>query len=344
MTDLDILLGKLKTATSPEDVFGANETELRDVYRQLVKIAHPDHNRFQLAEAEEAFRLLGQMLAFAESKIKAGAYGRAITVSSKNGVYSLGGLIATGDIADVFRCTTPSGVGVFKVVREPAWNDAMAIEISSLKKIASDVRAKKLYGLFPDALDSFLVAGRRAAVFQHRPGFVGLVEVREAYADGLDGRHVAWLWKRLLMALGLAHAAGIVHGAVLPPHILLSPDDHGIQLLDWTASVQGGPLKIMSTGFEDWYPPEVTAKRPAFSGTDLYMAAKCMVFAAGGNVKTGATPDSVPRKMKGLLRACLIEAPRYRPQDAWGLHGEIDGVLRDVYGPNKFIELRWPKE
>ena len=47
-------------------------------------------------------------------------------------------------------------------------------------------------------------------------GFRSLDEVRCAYPDGVDARDAAWMWRRLLVAIGPAHRAGVVHGAVLP--------------------------------------------------------------------------------------------------------------------------------
>ncbi len=47
-------------------------------------------------------------------------------------------------------------------------------------------------------------------------GFRSLTEVGTAYPDGVDPRDAAWMWRRLLVGLGFAHRAGVLHGAVLP--------------------------------------------------------------------------------------------------------------------------------
>ena len=41
------------------------------------------------------------------------------------------------------------------------------------------------------------------------------------------------MWRRLLTALGWAHRARLVHGAVFPEHVLIHPELHGLVLVDW---------------------------------------------------------------------------------------------------------------
>lgn len=80
---------------------------------------------------------------------------------------------------------------------------------------------------------------RQANVIELLDGFFSLAEVRAVYRDGLDPRDVAWMWRRLLVALGYAHRAGVIHGAVVPDHVLIHPGDHGLALVDWCCSVPG---------------------------------------------------------------------------------------------------------
>ena len=64
-----------------------------------------------------------------------------------------------------------------------------------------------------------------------------LAQVHAAYPRGLDPRDAAWMWRRLLVALGTVHAAGVVHGAVLPDHVLIHPDLHDT-LIGWVIQDQ----------------------------------------------------------------------------------------------------------
>src|SRR5439155_20075146 len=83
-------------------------------------------------------------------------------------------------------------------------------------------------------------AGRRVTVVAAAEGLRSLAEVRAAYPDGVDGRDAVWMWRRLLVALGLAHRAGVVHGAVVDDHVLIQPAQHGVVLVDRCYAVLDG--------------------------------------------------------------------------------------------------------
>jgi hypothetical protein len=172
-----------------------------------------------------------------------------------------------------------------------------------------------------------------------------LEEVRQRYPDGVDPRHLAWMFKRLLTALGFTHRCGLVHGAVLPPHVMIHADSHGLQLVGWVHAVENGrPLKIISSRYAGWYPPEVRAKKSATAATDVFLAASCLVYVAGGDPVADQMPETVPVEVRRFVRACLLEGPQMRPGDAWKLLDEFDELLRGLYGPPKFLPLNMTQE
>jgi hypothetical protein len=57
---------------------------------------------------------------------------------------------------------------------------------------------------------------RHANLIGRLTGFHSLAEVRAAFPAGIDPQDAAWMWRRLLVAVGAAHRAGVIHGAVLP--------------------------------------------------------------------------------------------------------------------------------
>ncbi|MFD0822454.1 serine/threonine protein kinase, partial [Micromonospora zhanjiangensis] len=136
-------------------------------------------------------------------------------------------------------------------------------------------------------------------------------------------------WRRLLVALGLAHRAGVVHGAVLPDHVLIEPDDHGLVLVDWcyAAVHPDGTVPALVPAYAHWYPPEVPQRRPVGPGTDLAMAARCM---------TALMADRAPRALWAFATGCSAARLAARPDDAWRLLGELDDLLERLYGPRTF--------
>jgi hypothetical protein len=146
------------------------------------------------------------------------------------------------------------------------------------------------------------------------------------------------MFKRMLAALGYAHRQGWINGAVLPPHLLFHAENHGLHLGGWIHAVRPGePLTVVPAGFKEWYPPE--AKHRAEPATDIYLAAKSIVYLAGGDPLHNAFPDHVPAPMRLFFQGCLLESPRMRPADAWGLHEEFDELLIDLYGPPQYVML-----
>jgi hypothetical protein len=79
-------------------------------------------------------------------------------------------------------------------------------------------------------------------------------------------------------------------------------------------------------------------KQPASPATDVFLAARCLIYLAGGDPVANRMPDTVPAPMQRFVKACLLEGPKMRPE-AWKLLDELDELLRRLYGPPKFHEL-----
>src|SRR6202035_3882791 len=136
----------------------------------------------------------------------------------------------------------------------------------------------------------------------------------------LDSRHVAWIFKRLLTVLGFSHRHNTVHGAVLPCHVMIHAAGHGLLLVGWGQSVTTGRrIRTVPARYRDWYPAEVQNERAAGPATDLFLAARCLVYLAGGDPVTNRMPEAVPLPMRRFLATCLLESARMRPDDAWAL-------------------------
>src|SRR5262249_891785 len=151
----------------------------------------------------------------------------------------------------------------------------------------------------------------------------------------LDFRDVVWMVKRLLVVLGFVHRRGFVHGAVLPPHLLVHPVDHGARLVDWCYAVPPGQrVRALSVAYRDLYAPEIAAKQPVTPQTDIYMAARCALALVGRT--------HVPRALRTFFETCLARSPARRPDDAWKLHDELEELLRRLVGPPRYRRLRMP--
>jgi hypothetical protein len=279
-----------------------------DAYRRLVKIVHPDVVSAGLTRtATEAFARLSALWSERQGRTMA----------------RVGALVAAGDIANLYAVDD----GLLKVPRRPGDNDLMAAEARALTRLGTDGDPRhRAYA--PRLIESFTHedparARRTVNVLERLTGFVPL----SALTRKIDPRDAAWMWRRLLVGLGWAHRAGVVHGAVLPAHVLIHPAEHGLALVDWCYSVAPGErIPALVTEFRSAYPPEVPGREAASPATDIFMATVLMRHLI----------DDPPAAMRRFADGCLYDAPRMRPQDAWHLLAELDELLDDLYGPRTF--------
>jgi hypothetical protein len=228
------------------------------------------------------------------------------------------------------------------VSRTPEGDALLDRERQVLTRLLGEAGDTTYRRYLPALRESFTAAGgsgRRVNAFSHEEGLYTLEQVRDRH-PALDGRHLAWIFKRLLTVLGFCHRHGTLHGAVLPCHALIHAANHGLVLVGWGQSVEAGrPVRTLAPRYRDWYPPEVLRRRPASASADLFLAARCVVYLAGGDPVRNRVPEAVPAPMRQFLAGCLPEGPRMRPDDAWGLLEEFDELLYRLYGPPKFHTL-----
>ncbi|MCF2525680.1 molecular chaperone DnaJ [Yinghuangia soli] len=349
-------------ATAPEDLFGpydgTPEACLRSggrMYRALARLLHPDTvPDARKGPAQAVFTRLSELWLRYQQTIT-GVTGRQVVITTRKRAYSVGVERARGDIASLYKVTYADRDGtearaLLKMPRSVADNDLMEREAAALARIERDGDPE--YAAYVPRLieafrhrDAATGTERRANVVERVRGFVSLTEVREAYPDGLDARDVAWMWRRLLVALGYAHRAGVVHGAVVPDHVLIHPQKHGLVLVDWCyatlrergADGEFGPaaehVPALLDRFADLYPPEVPGKATPDASTDIFMATRCMTYLLG--------PDA-PKPLFRFARGCTLPAQARRPHDAWQLLGELDDLLGRLYGPRRFRPFTMP--
>jgi serine/threonine protein kinase len=270
-----------------------------------------------------------------------------VTLAGPQRPYTLRGLVAVGDVADVHLARDESDSGApavyaLKVSRVPGGHVLLDNERHALANLLAAAKDTPDGNHLPALVESFPAADRfrkRVNVFRYEPGFRTLEEVHKQY-PALDGRHLAGIGQRLLTVLGFSHRRGILHGAVLPAHVLVHAGDPGLRLVGWGQSVPTGRrITAVPTRYRDWYPPEVLARRPASPATDLNLAARCLIYLVGGDPVAGRLPDAVPLPLRRFLETCLLERPGMRPGDAWALRDEFAALLQRLYGPPAWPDL-----
>jgi hypothetical protein len=302
----------IEAAHAPGDLFAADAARC---YRRLARMTHPDVNPGD-SRCADAFSKLTTLWQRHQAE------GRPAT--------------ARGDIANLYRVRHH----LLKIARDPADNDLMRREAMALTQLQAGVEPH-LRAYFPwlaaaqRRQDPRSGIQRRANVICWLDGFHSLAEVRAAFPGGLDPRDAAWMWRRLLAGIGAAHHAEVIHGAVLPEHVLIHPADHGLVLVDWCYASCGpaGPLPAIVARYRDWYPPEVVAGHAAGPDTDIWLATRCMTWLIG---------SLIPAPMASFAAGCMLASLRRRPRDAWQLLAEFDELLGRLYGPRTFRPFAMP--
>jgi hypothetical protein len=150
---------------------------------------------------------------------------------------------------------------------------------------------------------------RPALVFRSLPGFEGTLEdVRQNFPTGIDARHAAWMWRRLLELLGWVHRSGWAHGAVTPAQVVLHPREHGAILVGWSHATPLG--------------------KGASTESDLVMAARSVLGLLGDD------PAEAP-PLRELLQACA--SGKLPSTDGWQLKDLAADAAQRAFGPPTFV-------
>ncbi|MFC1418810.1 molecular chaperone DnaJ [Streptacidiphilus cavernicola] len=343
----DEALAAVGSAATAADLLGTDPLAAARRYRRLIRLLHPDTAPpGRAAEATAASAALNALNA-----ARAGSTAPpANTVTTPHHRYTTADLHATGDLALLRRARAAPHRDPYteldvllKVPRSPADNDLIAREATALNRLArhGDPRfhayAPTLVETFryTDPADPAPHAVRQVNAVQRLDGFRPLTDLAAARPEGVDARDAAWIWRRLLVALGYAHRAGVRHGAVLPEHVMIHPELHGVVLVDWCYSVTGAyaPLPALVERHRDRYPPEVLAREPATEATDIHLASLCMAELMG---------NQAPLALRAFVVGSTLPDQRRRPHDAWKLLAELDDLLDRRYGPRTFRPLHLP--
>jgi hypothetical protein len=371
--ELDRISASLGNTQSPEEVFGTllgTQVEMletaRGIFRQMAKAVHPDvyQGTADFGKATSTFKKLVQRWEQAQTRIKNGIYGTAsstaafepLIIRTPKRCYSIERPLVRGDLCSLYVASyilaDEKIWGILKVPIKPEDNDLVANEARILKHLCASDGYEKSRHFVSQLVDTFSYHEeatdivRRVNVLSHVEKLYSLQEVREVYTQGIDPKDMAWIWRRLLVALGFAHASKVIHGSVLPTHILIQPKQHGVILIDWSyavldPAVTGEYIGAISSSYRDWYTAEVFARKEPTPGLDIAMAARCMIDLLGGDPQR-TMPEAVPWQLQSYLKGCTLSNPQQRPQDAYLLLHTFDDIITRLWGPRAFRTFAMP--
>jgi predicted Ser/Thr protein kinase len=270
-------------------------------------------------------------------------------VKTEAATYQVTTTLAQGDISTIYgghiRGSQPPAQVALKIADDTSDNDLLQHEIRVLAMLAaaSDQPTGPIIHL-AQPRDQFRTNdGRLGTVFDHVDGF-DLTAVRDRCRKqgepGLPPKHLVWVLRRSLAALGLAHKAGVLHGNLDPAHILVRPHDHNVWVIDWCWAVvnparTGQGFKVIN---EIYSAPEVRDRGRPTPASDLYALGKCAIHVVGGDPATKTLPEMDPRLAR-LIKYLTVESQGGRPQDAWELYRQVELVRKQIWGAHEFVPL-----
>ncbi len=275
-----------------------------------------------------------------------------VTVGDRN--WALGEFIAHGEISDVYagrRARWPTELVLLKLLRDCDDVALLINEWTSLQTLQqSDAPGADTFTmLLPQpvihgdaAAGPF--AGRRVSVFRWVSGFRYTVDqVLRVYPQGIPPRASIWVWRRILEVLSFIHASGMAHGAVVPAHLLVQENEHGMRLVGYgRAGRLGQKSPSPPHEWESFYPQPAQSWSTLTTQLDLVMSARCIVALLGGNPATATLPATVPGPLAEIVRRFALSGPAAESARAWDLREELGQIATQVFGPPQFCPIVMP--
>ncbi len=350
MSELEIINEKLDGACCPEDIFGSGDNP-SVVFKKLARVCHPDVNPQDYKRAVETFAKLSGLKDVADERVKKGLWGKRVPlphcVPLEIGQYKVKPHPRIGDITDIY--SVEGSEWLIKVARSHDDNDLLRAEGEALRKL-NGITSVVRDGV-PTLKENFWVEGtwkREANVITRFPGFVTAQEVYAKYGERTVAKRTGvWMFKRILSLLTWVHHFKLVHGAILPSHVMFYPDNdgntttrdprkHTIRLIDWCYSVdytQRTRLSSWVPSWQDFYAPELLAKKAIGPFSDIYMAAELMLYLCG---------TLWPPAHGKVLLKCLEDDHTKRYQTAKDVLDDWIQATAKEYGAPKWVDFNMP--
>lgn len=252
-----------------------------------------------------------------------GAAGGARLLSIADTQWVEQSLLARGEISDVYiakRARFPSELVLLKVLRDAEDAPLLDREWRALNQLQDSSLGSRI----PDPV----VKSDHACAYRWASGFIHTFEsIREAYPDGIPAVAAIWVWRRILEVLAVMRQAGLVHGALLPNHLLIQKGEHGVRIVGFScADAPNAPLRLVSTQFESFYPASSLKSGKLTSSMDIVMSARCVAYLLGTHA---------PPPLADLLRRMGTDDDR-SDADPWKLRKEVGELGTALFGPPAF--------
>lgn len=322
-----VTLEQIINAKTPKELF-PDADKARKTYNRLLQIAHPDMygDHAKKEQAQKAFIQLTQLWEKYNNKSTST---KTNVIKTRKHEYSVNQVEYVVNNSSYLHVTYDAGHKDAHLIipNNAKDNDLHEEGIINLKNILKETpdRYKPFYPEFLEAF-KYKVNGETKQItsISLPEGMFTLTQVKEDYPEGIDGRDIAWIFKRILIAIANAQDQGYIHGAINLDSVLIHPEYHGVTLTGWEYSIEKGDyLKAVPEKIRTWFPEYVFKKEMARLSLDTHLAAKTM---------EELLTENAPKQLRTFFKGCHLENLPHPGV----LIEEFDELLIRIYGPKKF--------
>jgi serine/threonine protein kinase len=283
------------------------------------------------------------------------SYSIPAAVSIGESHWAIDRFLANGEISAVYaarRARWPTELAVLKVLREQQSTDLFENEWQVIRELQKSTArgAENFLALIPQPILHGRITGGQhtgqfCSLFRWASGFKHTFDaVQKAYPQGVPPRASIWMWRRILEVLSFLHASGVVHGAVLPPNLLVQENEHGVRLIGFSlAGPAGQKLPHVPMGFEAFYPPAGKSHQTLTPQLDLVMSARCIAAVLGADLLLSSVPPGLPASLVRLIQDVAQGGiSQLAAETAWGLRTRLGQIADDAYGAPEFVPIAMP--
>lgn len=319
-------IDEVLNARSADELFPRGEDP--KAYRKLLRNVHPDRNAGRSADATKATIRLRELYALLGTPASTGA---TLPVFNVRGT----SYAATREwaVSDGMRYYEADESIISVTDADAPWAMKGVETITTAIRDMTD--HEKNFFMPEKAHTRVIQPGGKSLVTVYEPletDFLTYGDVLKRLPEGIGPKHLAWMFRRLLVALGSLHETGVSHNSIDQDSVLIHPELHGVVLKDYQFSTQFGErvtavskqaLGRLSPRFHD-------VKSVENGGEDLALAARLM--------EDGFGRQSVPMWFSRFFNYVR----RAQPSDAAELLSEFDEILEEHWGKRKFVPFHVP--
>jgi len=317
------------------DLFSNDINKIKDEYKKLAKIWHPDINKDK--NASDIFAKISELYNAALAMIENGKWEKSnyIIINKSDGKK-----IALNyytkfefELGICYVCKTKV-IYVLDKDKEKYYNNA----VRSIKAIKyKDKKMEEdLSRFMPKMYDNFKTSdGECVLVLEKTEDVYPLKNVHEYFSNSIEDKHVAWIISRLYNIACFLKFSGIVHNGININNCFISPEFHSIILLGgwWYTTEEDAKMIGTTKDIFSIMSVSVKGEKTSNSLTDLESIKLLGRELLGEtNCRKLALNKSVPKPFINFLISGSIK-------DSFEEFNKWDKALNDSYGKRKFIKM-----